>query len=82
MAETDDHESPDFSSLSAIMDYFNKVPWETFKKDLTEWFTKELPHKRPDLIKANGDIDLPAGFHNLIDNFFRLAEEKDQSRLN
>jgi hypothetical protein len=41
------------------MDYFNKVPFETFKMRLTEWFMKELPNKRPDLIKPNGEIDLP-----------------------
>lgn len=75
-------ESPDFSTLSGIMDYYNKVPFETFKRELNEWFLKELPDKRPDLIKANGEIDLPAGLQNLIDNIFKLAEEKDQSQLN
>jgi len=75
-------ESPDFSTLSGIIEYFNKVPFETFKKDLTEWFKNELPDKRPDLIKPDGEIDLPSGFHNFIDKVFKLAEEKDQGRLN
>jgi hypothetical protein len=75
-------ESTDFNTLSGIMDYFNKVPYEIFKKDLTEWFEKELPVKRPDLIKANGDIDLPPGLQNIVDKIFKLAEEMDQSRLN
>ena len=82
MANLPDDESPDFSTLSGIMDYFNKVPFETFKKELTAWFLKELPEKRPDLIKPDGQIDLPPGLHNLIDKIFKLAEEKDQSRLN
>ena len=75
-------ESPDFSTLSGIMEYFNKVPFETFKKELNEWFLKELPDKRPDLIKPDGGIDLPPGLQNLIDNIFRISEEKDQSKLN
>jgi hypothetical protein len=75
-------ESPDFSTLSGIMEYFNKVPFETFKRELNEWFVKELPNKRPDLVKANGDIDLPAGLQNLIDKIYKLAEERDQSQLN
>jgi hypothetical protein len=75
-------ESPDFSTLSGIMEYFNKVPFETFKRELSEWFLKELPDKRPDLIKANGEIDFPPGLQNLIDKIFKLVEEKDQSRLN
>jgi len=75
-------ETPDFSTLSGIMGYFKRVPFETFKRELTEWFLKALPDKRPDLIKPNGEIDLPSGFHNLIDKIFKLTEEKDQSRLN
>ena len=75
-------ECPDFSTLSGIMDYFNKVPFETFKKELNEWFLKELPEKRPDLIKPDGEIDLPPGLQNLIDKIFNVAEEKDQSKLN
>lgn len=75
-------ESPDFSTLSSIMEYFHKVPFETFKKELMEWFLKELPDKRLDLIKPNGEIDLPPGLQNLMESIFKLAEEKDQSRLN
>ncbi len=82
VAKLSDDESPDFSTLSGIMDYFNKVPFETFKKKLDEWFIRELPEKRPDLIKPDGEIDLPYGFHNFIDKLFKLAEKKDQSRLN
>jgi hypothetical protein len=75
-------ESPDFSTLSGIMDYFNKVPYETFKKELTEWFLRELPYKRPDLVKHQGDVDLPPNLLNLIEQIFKMGEEKDQSRLN
>ena len=75
-------ESPDFSTLSGIMNYFNKVPFETFKKELNEWLVRELPNKRPDLIKTNGEVDLPAGFHDFMDKILKLAEEMDQSRLN
>lgn len=82
MSNLTNDDLPDFSSLSGIMEYFNRVPFETFKRSLTEWFEKELPDKRPDLVKANGDIDLPVGFHDFIDNILKLAEEKDQSKLN
>lgn len=82
MSKLTNDESPDFSTLSGIMEYFNKVPFETFKRELNEWFVKELPNKRPDLVKANGDIDLPAGLQNLIDKIYKLAEERDQSQLN
>jgi hypothetical protein len=82
MAKLDDNEFPDFSTLSGIMEYFNKVPFETFKKSLNEWFIRELPGKRPDLIKPNGEIDLPPDLFSLIDKLYKKAEEKDQSRLN
>ena len=75
-------ETPDFSTLSGIMKYFNKVPFETFKKELNEWFLKELPHKRPDLIDAKGAIDLPPALSELVEKIFKLAEEKDQSKFN
>lgn len=75
-------ESPDFSTLSGIMEYFNKVPFETFKKELNEWFLKELPDKRPDLIDTKGAIDLPPALSELVRKIFRVAEEKDQSNLN
>jgi hypothetical protein len=75
-------ESPDFSTLSGIMDYFHKVSFETFKRELTDWFMRELSDKRPDLIKPDGEIDLPPSLFNLIDKIFKLADEKDQSRLN
>jgi hypothetical protein len=75
-------ETPDFSTLSGIMAYFNKVPFETFKKELNDWFARELPNNRPDLIKTNGEFDLPAGFHDLMDKIMKLAEEMDQSRSN
>ncbi|WP_158993852.1 hypothetical protein [Mucilaginibacter sp. L196] len=81
-AKLPDDESPDFSTLSGIMEYFNKVPFETFKKVLTEWFLKELPDKRPDLINPNGNANLPPSIANLIDGVFKLAEEKDLSKLN
>lgn len=75
-------ESPNFSTLTDIMEYFNKVPFEIFKKDLTEWFMRELPNERPDLIKPDGKIDLPPSLFNFIDKLFKLAEEKDHSKLN
>jgi hypothetical protein len=75
-------ESPDFSTLSGIMDYFHKVPFETFKKELNEWFLKELPNKRPDLINPDGEINLPSSLSELVAKIFKLAEEKDQSKLN
>jgi len=76
------NESPDFSTLSGIMEYFHKVPFEVFKKELNEWFLKELPNKRPDLINLNGDVNLPPSFPNLISEIFKISEEKDQSNLN
>ena len=81
-ANLPDDATPDFSTLSGIMDYFNKVPFETFKKDLNEWFLKELPNKRPDLLNADGKIDVPPAFNELVAKIFKLAEEKDQSNLN
>jgi len=75
-------ESPNFNTLSDIMDYFNKVPFEIFKQNLTEWFMKELPEKRPDLIGPDGKNNLPPSLFNIIDNIFKLAEEKDQAKLN
>ncbi|MDP9079034.1 MAG: hypothetical protein M3O71_16520 [Bacteroidota bacterium] len=81
-AKSPGDESPDFSTLSGIMAYFNKVPFETFKKDLNEWFLKELPNKRPDLLNPDGKIAMPPALAELVANIFKLAEEKDQSKLN
>ena len=75
-------ESPDFSTLSGIMEYFNKVPFAIFKEELNEWFLKELPNKRPDLINYDGNIDLPPSLSDLVNKIIKLAEEKDQSKLN
>jgi len=75
-------ESPDFSTLSGIMEYFNKVPFDTFKKELNEWFLKELPNKRPDLLNFEGKIDMPPALSDLVEKIFKLGEEKDQSKLN
>ena len=81
-AKSADDESPDFSTLTGIMEYFNKVPFETFKKELNGWFLRELPSKRPDVIDTNGAIDLPPALSELVKKIFKLAEEKDQSKLN
>ena len=75
-------ESPDFSTLSGIMEYFNKVPFDTFKKELNEWFLKELPNKRPDLLNSEGKTDMPPALSDLVEKIFKLGEEKDQSKLN
>jgi hypothetical protein len=75
-------ESSDFSTLSGIMEYFNKVPFETFTKELNEWFLRELPNKRPDLLNPDGKIDMPPALTDLVKNIFKLGEEKDQSKLN
>ena len=75
-------DSPDFNTLSGIMEYFNKVPFETFKEKLNEWFIRELPDKRPDLINCDGEANLPQSLFNLIEQIFKMTEEKDQSRLN
>jgi len=75
-------EIPDFSTLSEIMDYFHKVPFDTFRKTLDDWFLNELPNRRPDLIKQNGEVALPLGLFDLIEKIFERAEKKAQSRLN
>jgi hypothetical protein len=75
-------DQPDFSTLTGIMEYFTKVPFEIFKKELTGWFMKELPGKRPDLVNSNGEPDLPEGFGELIESIFRQAELNDQTHLN
>jgi len=75
-------ETPDFSTLTGIMEYFNKVPFETFKKDLNEWFIKELPNKRPDLLNPDGKVNMPPALSDLVEKIFKLGEEKDQSKLN
>jgi hypothetical protein len=73
---------PDFSTLTGIMEYFSKVPFEIFKMELTKWLMKELPGKRPDLVNSNGDPGLPEGFDELIESIFQQAELNDQTHLN
>ncbi|WP_184547322.1 hypothetical protein [Mucilaginibacter sp. FT3.2] len=80
--KTPGDEYRDFSTLSGIMEYFNKVPFETFKKELNEWFIKELPKKRPDLISTDGKNRIPPELSKLVAKIFKIAEEKDQSNLN
>ncbi len=71
-----DVDHPDFSTLTGIMEYFNNVPFETFKMELTKWFMKELPERRPDWTKANGDPALPESFEKLIESIFQIAKLK------
>jgi hypothetical protein len=73
---------PDFSTLSGIMEYFHKVPFDVFKAKLNEWFITQLPEKRPDLIDEEGQFKLPKEFNDLMASIFLRAEEKDQARLN
>jgi hypothetical protein len=72
---------PDFSTLTGIMEYFNKVPFDIFKMELTKWFMKEMPGKRPDLVNSNGDPCLSEGFNELIEFIFKQAEINNQTHL-
>jgi hypothetical protein len=82
VAKLSNDESPDFSTLTGIMEYFHKVPFETFKKTLNDWFLQQLPEKRPDLISPNGKPKLPEELFALIDRIYKVAEEKNQARSN
>ena len=81
MEESKNSIKPDFSTLTGIMEYFHKVPFEQFKKELNEWFKSELAEKNK-LSKSAGVNTLPDNFEGFIESIFKLAEEKDQQRLN
>lgn len=73
--------SPNFKSLAEVMEHFSKVPFETFKKDLNEWFLNALTDQKSGLLEVNPGVNL-AGLLNFAENMFKVAEEMDQARLN
>jgi len=73
--------NPDFSTLTGIMDHFQKVPFEQFKNDLDNWFKTEWAERRQ--TSANSaDCSLPDNFEEFIKNIYMLAERKEQQKLN
>lgn len=71
-AEKSNPESPDFSTLTGIMERFRRVPYEQFQKELNEWFTNSLLEKGMDLnaLQQNGFPGLP----NFISEIYHRAE--------
>jgi hypothetical protein len=77
MSENSSQENrPDFSSLSGIMQHFNRVPLEQFKSELNEWFYKSLDEKQIDLCKLNGENTtcFPAELKAFVEEIFKQAE--------
>jgi hypothetical protein len=72
--------SPDFSTLTGIMERFYRVPYEQFQRELNDWFTGNLLEKGLDLntLQQNGFPDLP----NLISSIYRRAEVLQTSSEN
>jgi hypothetical protein len=72
--------SPDFSTLTGIMERFYRVPYEQFQRELNDWFTGNLLEKGLDLntLQQNGFPDL----HNLISSIYRRAEVLQTSSEN
>jgi hypothetical protein len=66
----------DFSTLTGIMDYFSKVPFETFKKDLDKWFIEEVNKKQAESILKEGRGNIPEGMMILIETIYRQANNK------
>lgn len=64
--------SPDFSTLTGIMERFYRVPYEQFQRELNDWFTGNLLEKGMDLntLQQNGFPGLP----NLISSIYHRAE--------
>lgn len=64
--------TPDFSTLTGIMERFHRVPYEQFQRELNDWFTRNLLEKGMDLstLQQNGFPDLP----NLISSIYHRAE--------
>ncbi|EHQ24757.1 hypothetical protein Mucpa_0565 [Mucilaginibacter paludis DSM 18603] len=71
-AEKSNPESPDFSTLTGIMERFHRVPYEQFQKELNDWFTGNLREQGIDLntLQEDGIIGLP----NLISEIYHRAE--------
>jgi hypothetical protein len=66
---------PDFSTLTGIMDYFHRVPFETFQKDLNDWFSKALLDKGidPENIQIKGHPNL-SSVPDLVSQIYHQAE--------
>jgi len=64
--------SPDFSTLTGIMERYYRVPYEQFQRELNDWFTDNLLEKGMDLntLQQNGFPGLP----NLISSIYHRAE--------
>jgi len=64
--------SPNFNTLTGIMERFYRVPYEQFQRELNDWFTVNLREKGMDLktLQQNGFPGLP----NLISAIYHRAE--------
>jgi hypothetical protein len=70
---------PDFSTLTGIMDYFSKVPFETFKKELDKWFIQEINKKQTADMLHDGHDKIPEGLLKLIDTIYMQADNLEKS---
>lgn len=72
--DADQHSfKPDFSTLTGIMDYFSKVPFETFKKELDKWFIREIGKKQTESGSKEGHVNVPEDLLKLIDTIYKKA---------
>lgn len=62
----------DFSTLTGVMERFQRVPYEQFQRELNDWFTSNLLEKGMDLnaLPRNG---FP-GLANFINEIYHNAE--------
>lgn len=81
--DADQHSfEPDFSTLTGIMDYFSKVPFETFKKELDKWFIQEINKKQTESMLKKGHDNIPEDLLKLIDTIYKQAANLEQSHFN
>lgn len=71
----------EFNTLSEIMEYFHSVPFDDFRKNINEWFIKQLKKKRPDLMCEQSGFDLNK-LLQFTEQTFTTADEMQQAKCN
>jgi hypothetical protein len=70
---------PSFATLSEIMQHYERVPFDQFKKDLNLWFETECKAKADNdsAFRALGGANFPEQFQDLVAKLFSEAERLD-----
>ncbi|WP_183573863.1 hypothetical protein HDF18_08520 [Mucilaginibacter sp. X5P1] len=71
-------ESENFSTLTAIMNRFDQIPFDQFQRELNEWFLKTFKTTNPELAASPEGANLVQNVMSLGDEIFKWAEQMEK----